>query len=83
MLHLKIGSHTKKGVKNKQAVTEAGLAINPEVAAAIGLALHLYLQELEDFEKTASALHKMMPASSPWSMKIYNITPPPVKFPRR
>jgi hypothetical protein len=83
MLHLKIGSHTKKGIKNSLAEKKTDLALNPEVAAAIGLALHFHLQELEDFEKTAAALQKMMPASSPWSMKIYNITPPPVKFPRR
>lgn len=83
MLHLKIGSHTKKGIKNKQSKSEAGFVVNPEVIAVIGLALHLHLQDLDDYEKTASALHKMLPTSSPWSMKIYNITPPPVKFPRK
>jgi len=83
MLHLKLGSHSKRGIKKKKEKTVADIAQNPAVAAAIGLALNLHLKELEDYEKTAAALQKMMPASSPWSMKIYNITPPPVKFPRR
>jgi hypothetical protein len=77
MLHLKIRSHPKKAAKKKE------LTANSEVAAAIGLALNLYLAELREYEKTASALQKMMPHSSPWSTKIYNITPPPVKIPRR
>ncbi|MEI6576248.1 MAG: hypothetical protein WCO63_08740 [Bacteroidota bacterium] len=78
MLHLKIGLHSKKATKKNDE-----LVIDSEVVAAVGLALHLHLAELADYERTISALHQVLPASSPWSTKIYNITPPPNKIPRR
>lgn len=42
-----------------------------EIQAAIGLALHLYLNEQHDYEKTILTIQKVIRPYSPWSSKIY------------
>ncbi len=47
--------------------------IDAEVNAAIGLALHLYLNELHDNEQTTLTINRMSKMYSPWSSKIYGL----------
>ncbi len=42
-----------------------------EVYAAIALALHLYFEELHDYERTVLTIKKVVKPYSPWSSKIY------------
>lgn len=49
-----------------------------EMYAAIGYALHLYVTEMHDFEKTILTIQKVMRPYSPWSSKIYGLR----KYPR-
>ncbi len=44
-----------------------------EVYAAIGLALYLYMEEMEAFEKLQLTIKKTVKTYSPWSSKIYGI----------
>jgi type III secretory pathway component EscV len=44
-----------------------------EVAAAIALALRMYMDEQHDFEKTALTIKKTIKPYSPWSSKIYGV----------
>ncbi len=44
-----------------------------EILAAIGTALHLYLNDTEQEEKTILTIKKVMRPYSPWSSKIYGI----------
>jgi hypothetical protein len=44
-----------------------------ELQAAIGFALHMYMTELHDFEKTILTIQKVMRPYSPWSSKIYGL----------
>jgi glutaconyl-CoA/methylmalonyl-CoA decarboxylase subunit delta len=81
-MKININPHSIKLPKLHKEPKKIALELNPEVAAAVGLALHLYLKEAEEYEKTAATLQQMMRPFSPWSAKVYNITPPPVKIPR-
>jgi hypothetical protein len=42
-----------------------------EVAAAIGMALNLYLTEKQDTEKAVLTMNKVMRQFSPWSLKHF------------
>ncbi|MCU7495740.1 MAG: hypothetical protein HF314_06430 [Ignavibacteria bacterium] len=55
------------------------LGTEGEVYAAIGLALHLYLQDIHDYEKMVLTMQKVMRPYSPWSSKIYGLR----QYPRR
>jgi hypothetical protein len=48
-----------------------------EIYAAIGYALHVYVTELHDFEKTILTIQKVMRPYSPWSSKIYGLRKSP------
>ncbi len=48
--------------------------IEGNVTAAIGLALHLYFNELHDEESDIVTIKKIRKAYSPWSSKIYEVT---------
>jgi hypothetical protein len=70
----------KKIFKSRQTVkepveapAETKEAADYEIEAAIGLALHLYVTELHDFEKTILTIRKVMRPYSPWSSKIYGL----------
>ncbi|MGE5431896.1 MAG: hypothetical protein ACM3QX_12520 [Syntrophomonadaceae bacterium] len=44
-----------------------------EVYAVIGLALHMYLQDIHDYEKMVLTMQRVMRPYSPWSSKIYGL----------
>jgi hypothetical protein len=48
-----------------------------EVQAAIAVALHLFVTEMHDFEKTILTIQKVMRPYSPWSSKIYGLRKSP------
>ena len=47
--------------------------MNEEVSAVIGLALHLYKQQLSDYEKARLTIARVSRTYSPWSSKIYGL----------
>ena len=47
--------------------------LNIEVNAAIAMALHLYFQQIHDYENTVLTINKVSRTYSPWSSKIYNL----------
>lgn len=49
------------------------LGVEGEVYAAIGLALHMYLQDIHDYEKMVLTMQRVMRPYSPWSSKIYGL----------
>jgi glutaconyl-CoA/methylmalonyl-CoA decarboxylase subunit delta len=57
--------------------------ISGEVVAAIGMALHEYLYELHDEEKTIITIQKVSKPYSPWSSKFYNMTRAPFQNKKR
>ena len=52
---------------------------NEEVAAVIAYALHLYQQEIHDYDNMILTIQKVVRPYSPWSSKIYGIR----QMPRR
>jgi predicted metal-dependent enzyme (double-stranded beta helix superfamily) len=60
-------------VENKNADTLA------EVAAVISYALHLYQQDIHDYENMILTIQKVVRPYSPWSSKIYGLR----QIPRR
>ena len=58
---------------NKNADTLA------EVAAVISYALHLYQQDIHDYENMILTIQKVVRPYSPWSSKIYGLR----QIPRR
>jgi len=51
------------------------LVTGEETYAAISLALHLYLKEVHNDEDLRITIQKSMKPYSPWSSKIYSVTP--------
>jgi len=47
--------------------------ISGETSAAIGMALHLFLDELHDHENMVITIKKVSKRYSPWSSKIYGL----------
>ena len=60
-------------VENKNADNLA------EVAAVISYALHLYQQDVHDYEQMILTIQKVVRPYSPWSSKIYGLR----QIPRR
>jgi glutaconyl-CoA/methylmalonyl-CoA decarboxylase subunit delta len=52
---------------------------NEEVAAVIAYALHLYQQEIHDYDNMILTIQKVVWPYSPWSSKIYGLR----QLPRR
>lgn len=50
-----------------------------EIAAAISYALHLYQQDIHDYEEMILTIQKVVRPYSPWSSKIYGLR----QIPRR
>lgn len=48
-----------------------------EIAAAIGMAINLYLTERQDTEKTVQTVNKVMRTFSPWSLKHFMMNQSP------
>lgn len=66
--------------KGKQVSDKAeDYEIEGNVNAAIGMALHLYFNEMHDDESNVITINRIQRRYSPWSSKIYNIYNTPVK----
>ena len=75
----------KKKKDDKPKITEEVITpvskcdSNEEVAAVIAYALHLYQQEIHDYDNMILTIQKVVRPYSPWSSKIYGIR----QMPRR
>jgi glutaconyl-CoA/methylmalonyl-CoA decarboxylase subunit delta len=67
---LKNKRDSEKNTLSGQKVNEE---ISDEISAAIGLALHLYKQQLSDYEKARLTIARVSRTYSPWSSKIYGL----------
>lgn len=76
-LNLKLKKNLKK--EGRESEIPDALAMSSEVNAAIAMALHLYLQEVHDYENTVLTINKVSRTYSPWSSKIYGLR----QYPRR
>jgi len=66
--------HNDRMEEMKDLLKEANsLGQEGEVYAVIGMALHLYLQDLHDYEKMVLTMQRVMRPYSPWSSKIYGL----------
>ena len=54
-------------------VSEDEFYIEGNVTAAIGLALHMYFNEMHDEESGVVTIKRVQKAYSPWSSKIYEV----------
>lgn len=63
----------------KEVKDKKDLEVTGEVNAAIATALHLYFEEVHDFENTVLTIDKVRRVYQPWSSKIYNFTKEPGK----
>ncbi|MFT3903754.1 MAG: OadG family protein [Niabella sp.] len=74
----------KKEKKAEAAVEEIPETLpsegeNPEVIAAIALALRLYAYKASQYEETIITIQKVIRPYSPWSSKIYNMKQMPFR----
>ncbi len=77
-----LGRKDEKPAEAVPVVNAAGGSDIGETAAAISLALSLYMQEIHDYEKTVLTMQKVMRPYSPWSSKIYGLRERPMHIPR-
>ncbi len=59
-----------------QPAMETPDSLTGEVNAAIAAAIHLYREELHDYEDTVLTIKKVSRTYSPWSSKIYGVRHP-------
>lgn len=52
-----------------------------EIASVIGLALSMYINEIEEEEKHMSSYQKMIRSFSPWGSKIHGMRQQPLYMP--
>jgi Na+-transporting methylmalonyl-CoA/oxaloacetate decarboxylase gamma subunit len=72
----KIVDARKESAKQKEALGHTVTVqndITEETAAAIGLAIHMYKNEMHDQESFTITLKKVSKIYSPWSSKIYTL----------
>jgi Na+-transporting methylmalonyl-CoA/oxaloacetate decarboxylase gamma subunit len=70
----------KEGEDFKTEIIHNEEEISSEVLAAISTALHLYLLSMHDYENGIITIKKVPKPYSPWSSKLYNLTPTPQKI---
>lgn len=70
----------KEGEDFKTEIIHNEEEISSEVLATIGTALHLYLLSMHDYENGIITIKKVTKPYSPWSSKLYNLTPTPQKI---
>jgi len=72
----------KNEESNKQAETQPVLTVkkekNDDLSAIIAATIHLYLQEVHDFQNYSLTIKRIDKIYSPWSSKIYGLR----KWPR-
>ena len=63
--------------RKKRHLAEAGhkeeLELTDELAAAIGMALHMYVRDMQNYEEMKLTLNRVSKAYNPWSSKIYGV----------
>ncbi len=65
----------KKGeLKNHQVEEMVESHLSADCSAAIGMALHLYYDDIHDLETAIVTIKKVEKRYSPWSSKIYGLT---------
>jgi hypothetical protein len=72
----KIVDARRESAKKKEASEHMVVArhdVSEETAAAIGLAIHMYKNEMHDQESFTITLKKVSKIYSPWSSKIYTL----------
>ncbi|PLX28644.1 MAG: hypothetical protein C0600_09485 [Ignavibacteria bacterium] len=69
----------KKKPQTESAETPVRNGVSGEVVAAIATALQHHLFELHDEERTIITIKKVSRTYSPWSSKLYTMTPAPFK----
>ncbi len=58
---------------NSKNVSDDEFYIEGNVTAAIGLALHMYFNDMHDEESGVVTIKRVQKAYSPWSSKIYEV----------
>lgn len=76
---LTLNQRKKLKAEGHIAADNEDLNISGEINAAIFMAMHLHFQELHDYESAVLTFKKEPRKYSPWSSKIYNISPLPDK----
>ena len=84
---LQISVRIKRNVRKNALIKEGKLdeaSQMPEdatgdVYAVIGLALHMYISELHDYEEAVLTINKVSRIYSPWNSKIYSLRQTPDK----
>jgi glutaconyl-CoA/methylmalonyl-CoA decarboxylase subunit delta len=79
---IKYKKKKKKEAPKTSEPLKKNSVVNDEVAAAISLALSLYMQDVHDYERAVVTIQKVMRPYSPWSSKIYGLRQIPFRFPR-
>jgi glutaconyl-CoA/methylmalonyl-CoA decarboxylase subunit delta len=71
-----VGVRSKKATMVEPSAAKEGrfdMNISGETNAAIGAALHLYLNELHDEENLTLTINKVSKRYTPWNSKIYGV----------
>jgi Na+-transporting methylmalonyl-CoA/oxaloacetate decarboxylase gamma subunit len=76
---LKLVSTPRKKKSDTTAEKPAGNGVSGEIVAAIALALQTHLFELHDEERTIVTIKRVSRPYSPWSSKLYGMTPSPIQ----
>ncbi len=78
LINMKIRSELRRKGKHVSDSDE-DLQVEGNVSAAIGMALHLYFNEMHDEESNIITICRIQKKYSPWSSKIYSIYNTPIK----
>lgn len=74
LYHIQIRKKLRRKGKGHGEEEDCCMNISGETNAAIGLALHMYFNELHDHEDMVITIDKVSRRYSPWSSKIYGLT---------
>jgi sodium pump decarboxylase gamma subunit len=74
-----IAQPKKKSTPPEESGKPVKNGVSGEVVAAIALALQTHLFELHDEERTIITIKRVSRTYSPWSSKLYGMTPSPYK----
>lgn len=55
--------------------------VEPEIAAVIALAMHLYDLQMREDENAIITIQRIMKPYSPWNSKIYGLRQQPLRIP--
>lgn len=69
--------HLAHHARNVSEVQKNKEVLSGEIAAAIGLALNMFEDEMHDHESTVLTINRISKVYSPWSSKLYGLTEMP------